>query len=114
MSRNVVVSYRTRDDAAEENARLVGEVFTALADAAPGEFRYATYRLADGVGFVHVARFEGPANPLATLPEFAEFQRELARRYVEQPTASEATVVGSYAPGGAERARTEGTSDSDH
>ena len=89
-------------------------MYAALAELDPGDFRYATYRLADGVGFVHVARFEGPANPLATLPEFAEFQRELARRCVEQPTASEATVVGLYAPGGAERARTEGTSDSDH
>ena len=96
MSKNVVVRYRTRPDAAEENARLVEGVFTALAKVDPGDFRYATYRLADGVTFVHVARFAGTENPLATLPAFAEFQRELAQRCVEQPAPSEATVVGSY------------------
>ena len=96
MSRTVVVRYRTRPDAAEENARLVADVYTALAEVEPDDFRYATYRLADGVTFVHVARLAGTENPLATLPAFAEFQRELAQRCVEQPAPSEATVVGSY------------------
>jgi len=95
MSKNVIVRYRTRPDAAEENASLVKAVFAALADAAPDDFRYATYRLADGVTFVHVAH-HGETNPLATLPEFAEFQRDLAQRCVEQPAPSDATVVGSY------------------
>jgi hypothetical protein len=96
MSKTVVVRYRTRPDAAEENARLVEGVFTSLAEVEPGDFRYTTYRLADGVTFVHVARFAGTENPLATLPAFAEFQRELAQRCVEQPAPSEATVVGTY------------------
>jgi hypothetical protein len=96
MSKTVVVRYRTRPDAADENARLVEGVFTALAELDPGDFRYTTYRLADGVTFVHLARFETSENPLATLPAFAEFQRELAARCVEQPAPSEATVVGSY------------------
>ena len=95
MSKTVVVRYRTRPEAADENARLVEGVFGALAKAGPRDFRYATYRLADGVTFVHVAR-HGEENPLATLPEFAEFQRELAQRCVEGPAPSEATVVGSY------------------
>ena len=96
MSKTVVVRYRTRPDAADENARLVQEVFTSLAELEPSDFRYTTYRLADSVTFVHVARVAGTANPLPTLPAFAEFQRELAQRCVEQPTPSEATVVGTY------------------
>jgi hypothetical protein len=32
-----------------------------------------------------------------TRPAFAEFQRDLAQRCVEQPAPSEATTVGSYA-----------------
>ena len=96
MSKTVVFRYRTRPDAADENARLVEGVFTSLAEVAPGDFRYTTYRLADGVSFVHVARFAGMDNPLATLPAFAEFQRELAQRCIEQPEPTEATVVGSY------------------
>ncbi|GAA0435736.1 hypothetical protein Acor_55730 [Acrocarpospora corrugata] len=93
---NVVVRYRTRPDAAEENARLIEEVFTALAKIAPSDFRYTAYRLADDVTFVHVAHHEGGDNPLAALPEFAEFQRDLAQRCVEPPAPSPATIVGSY------------------
>jgi len=96
MSRTVVVRYRTRPEAAEENARLVEGVYVALAEVEPDGFRYTTYRLADDVTFVHIARHAGTENPLATLPAFAEFQRELAQRCVEQPAPSEATIVGSY------------------
>jgi hypothetical protein len=96
MSRAVVVRYRTTPEAADENARLVAAVYAALAKVAPADFRYATYRLADGVTFVHVAEASGDANPLASLPEFAEFQRDLDRRCVEPPMPSAASVVGSY------------------
>jgi hypothetical protein len=96
MSKTVIVRYRTRPDAAEENARLVKGVFSSLAEVDPGDFRYTTYQLADGVTFVHVASFAGSGNPLATLPAFAEFQRELGQRCDEPPAPSEATVVGSY------------------
>lgn len=96
MSKNVIVRYRTRPEAAEENARLVQEVFAALAEVKPADFRYTTYRLADGVTFVHVASLTGPENPLTTLPAFAEFQRDLAQRCAEQPAPSDASVVGSY------------------
>ena len=91
-----VIRYRTRPDAAEENARLVQDVYASLADTKPADLRYATYRLADGVTFVHIASLEGTDNPLTKLPAFAEFQRELADRCVEQPAPSAATVVGSY------------------
>lgn len=96
MGRTVVVRYRTRSEAADENARLVEDVFAALAELQPAGFRYATYRLADYVTFVHVATVDGPENPLATLPAFAEFQRDLEARCVEQPEPSAATIVGSY------------------
>ena len=96
MTKTTIVRYRTRPEAAEENARLVEAVYAALAELDPGDMRYATYRLDDGATFVHVARFEGAANPLATLPAFAEFQRDLAQRCVEQPAPSGATLVGSY------------------
>ncbi len=98
MSKTVIVRYRTRPDAAEDNARLIEGVFAALADLKPPDFRYATYRLADAVSFVHVATMDGTVNPLTTLPAFAEFQREIAGRCVDQPAPSEATVVGSYQP----------------
>ncbi len=97
-SRTLIIRYRTRPDAAEENSRLVEAVFDALAELKPRDFCYSTYRLADGVSFVHIARLDGAENPLATLPAFDEFRRDVAQRCVEQPAPSEATVVGSYAP----------------
>lgn len=100
MSKTLIIRYRTRPEAADENSRLVEAVFASLAELKPIDFWYTTYRLADGVSFVHVARLDGPENPLTTLPAFAEFQRELAQRCVERPAPSEATVVGSYAPTG--------------
>jgi hypothetical protein len=96
MGKNVIVRYRTRPDAAEENARLIQDVFASLAELEPGGFTYTAYRLDDGVSFVHVAEHAGTENPLATLPAFAEFQRELGQRVVEPPAPSGATVVGSY------------------
>ena len=96
MDRSVVVRYQTRPEAADENARLVANVYAALAKGAPAGFQYATYRLADGVTFVHVASHTGDDNPLVALPEFAEFQRDLGARVLEPPAASPATIVGSY------------------
>ena len=96
MSATVVVRYRTRPEAAQENSRLIAGVFAALAEAEPADFRYTTYRLADEVSFVHIATFAGEGNPLIGLPAFAEFQRELGLRCEEQPEPSKATVVGAY------------------
>jgi hypothetical protein len=96
VSRTSVIRYKTRPDAADENARLVAAVYAALAVAKPDDLEYATYRLDDGVTFVHVAKLPDDSNPLASIPEFAEFQREIADRCVEQPDPRAATVVGSY------------------
>jgi hypothetical protein len=96
MSTTVVVRYTTRVDAADENQRLVEKVFAELAANDPGGLRYATFRLADGVTFVHVAFVEGDDNPLSRTAAFAEFQRELGQRCVDPPVAADATLVGSY------------------
>jgi hypothetical protein len=98
MSRTTIVRYRTTPEAADENARLVRNVYIALADAAPNDFAYATYRLEDGATFVHVAQHGDDANPLASLAAFAEFQRELRSRCIEPPAPANATLVGSYGP----------------
>ena len=96
-SRTLIIRYQTRPDAAAENSRLVEAVFASLAELSPRDFCYQTYRLADGVSFVHIARLDGPVNPLASSSAFAQFQRDLAQRCVEPPAPSEATLIGSYA-----------------
>jgi len=95
--KTVLVRYKTAPEHAEENARLVRAVYAELADVAPPGFRYATFRLPDGVSFVHYAtRLDPDRNVLASLPAFQEFQRGLRERCVEPPVVSEVSVVGSY------------------
>jgi hypothetical protein len=96
MSRAVVVRYETRPEAADENQRLVERVYAELARDDPGGLRYATFRLADGVTFVHVAVHEGDDNPLSRTAAFGEFQRGISERCAVQPVASGATLVGAY------------------
>jgi len=91
-----VVRYTTKPERADENAALVEKVYVELNASRPEGFHYATFRLADGVTFVHVATREGDANPLASSPAFAEFQSGIAERCAEPPVASDAVVVGSY------------------
>ena len=64
----------------------------------PAGLRYATFRLADGVTFVHVATVEtdDDTNPLTQTAAFPEFLRAIGARCDVPPAASEATVVGSY------------------
>jgi hypothetical protein len=96
MSKTMVVRYQTRPDAADENQRLVEQVFAQLATEDPGGIRYATFRLADGVTFIHVAVTEGESSPLQGLSAFKEFSSTIGERCVEGPTGSGATAVGSY------------------
>ncbi len=96
MSTSVIVRYRTTPDAADENQRLIEDVYAELAGSAPDGFRYTTFRLADQVSFVHVAVLEGEDNPLTRSAAFARFQEDLPARVVDPPVATAAAQVGSY------------------
>lgn len=92
----VVVRYRPTPETAEENQRLVEDVYAELASTAPEDFGYATLRLEDGT-FVHIAEVSA-ANPLNDNAAFARFQEKLSARCEpgEGPDPQKATVVGSY------------------
>ncbi len=100
MSRAVIVRYTTTPEAAEENQRLVEQVYAELNAQDPGGLHYVTLRLADGVTFVHVSILDGTDNPLDSSPAFAAFQAGIAERCVDGPAPARATVVGSYGLGG--------------
>ena len=93
-----VVRYTTRPDQADENQRLIEAVFAELAADRPEGLDYASYRLADGVSFVHVATLhtDDGANPLTATAAFAEFTRDIGARCIEGPAALTASTVGSY------------------
>jgi len=96
--RQIMVRYTTRADQAEENARLVREVFESLRQTAPAGITYACYRLDDGVSFVHIASIDDPANnPLQGLSAFKAFTAGVKDRCDVAPVTSVLHEVGSYA-----------------
>jgi hypothetical protein len=48
------------------------------------------------VGFLHVAMFDGTADPFADCGAHHEFHRELQRRLAAPPVTTRAVLIGSY------------------
>lgn len=94
--RRVMVRYRVKPDQVERNEQLVRAVYEELHRADPAGFRYATFRLEDGVSFVHLAETEASQSPLSRLDSFKEFQRQIKDRCDESPVATELTEIGSF------------------
>ncbi len=95
--KTIVVRYKTSEAHAEANAALVRAVFNELRSRTPKGLRYATYREADKVTFVHIATVDSVGdNPLVNLPAFKAFQRELKERCVDLPVVTELSAVDSY------------------
>jgi hypothetical protein len=95
--RSVIIRYRVKPDRAEENAALVRAVYDELATTRPEGFRYATFRLEDGVSFVHIAFTEADDDqPLQRIAAFRRFSEGVSERCDEPPVLSEMAEVGSY------------------
>jgi hypothetical protein len=92
--KTIMVRYKTKPEHAETNAALVRPVFESLRQQAPAGICYASYRLEDGVSFVHVATHAAP-NPLSTLPAFQVFQAQINERIDEPPVVTELFAAGS-------------------
>jgi hypothetical protein len=97
MATSLVVRYRTKPECAEENARLIGDVFAELARTSPQGLSYRAYRLDDGVSFIHAVTLSSSVNPLTSSPAFAAFQVGIAERCEDGPTPANATEIGSFA-----------------
>jgi len=93
-----LIRYKTKPEFADENQRLVEKVYEELGARDPGGVHYATFRLADGVTFMHVFTTDSDdrAKTLGSIAAFAEFQTDLPERCAEGPVAQDITVVGSY------------------
>lgn len=96
--KQVMVRYKVKSDRVAENEDLVRAVYHELRSTDPEAVRYATFRLDDGVSFVHifVAETEEAHDALQRLTAFQEFQRELGERCDEQPTVTKLSSVGSF------------------
>lgn len=102
--KTIMVRYKTHPHAAEENAALVRAVYAELHEKGRPGLRYATYRLPDGVSFVHFATHEGDSTLLTGMPAFKAFVANIKERCEELPVTVELSTVGAYdfaAQGGA-------------
>jgi hypothetical protein len=98
--KTVMVRYKTSEQHAAANEALVHAVFDELRARTPDGLRYATYTLADGVTFVHIASIATQdENPLTTLASFKAFQKQLQERCVEAPLVTELRALDSYVAG---------------
>ncbi len=96
--KQVIVRYKIKPGRAEENENLIKAVFAELAQARPEGISYSSYKLEDGLTFVHHAVVSTPdgSNPLPQLDAFKSFTRDLKDRCDEPPLAMAASQIGSY------------------
>jgi hypothetical protein len=96
--KRVMVRYKVKADRAAENELYVRSVFEQLQRDRPPGLRYATFKLADGVSFVHIASHEAAdgGDPLRKLAAFKAFTAEIKDRCEDPPVVAELTEVGSY------------------
>jgi hypothetical protein len=96
--RRVIVRYKVKPERADENVSLVKRVFAQLMREQPEGVRYATFKLEDGVSFVHMAVIDAAdsRNPLLALAAFQQFAEAIKDRCIEPPISMQAEVVGEY------------------
>ena len=96
--RRVLVRYRVKPEQVETNEELVRAVYEELGRTGPSGLRYATFKLEDGVSFVHIASVDTADghNPLGAVEAFERFQKDVAARCEEPPVATELREVGSF------------------
>lgn len=96
MRRAAVVQYRTSADSAEHNRNLIKDVLIELAACDPGGLDYQVFQFEDGLGFLHVAVFDGTTDPFADCAAHREFHRSLQQRLAAPPIISRAVLIDSY------------------
>jgi hypothetical protein len=96
--KQVMVRYKIEEGRVAENEAYIAKVFEQLAREKPSGLHYASFKLDDGVSFVHIVSHEAPdgRNPLTELSAFKAFSAGIKERRRELPVVVELTEVGSY------------------
>jgi hypothetical protein len=93
----MMVRYTVKEGRAEENRGYIERVFAELASAMPPGLRYASFRLDDGVSFVHLVSHESAdGDQLRAQPAFQAFLAGLGDRCEGKPVTTPLHEVGSY------------------
>lgn len=96
--KKVMVRYKVKPERAAENEAFIGRVFEQLHREKPAGLRYASFKLNDGVSFIHIVSLEAAdgGNPLGDLAAFKAFTAQIKDRCEEPPVPLELTEIGSY------------------
>jgi hypothetical protein len=96
--RRVMVRYQVRPEHLEENEALLRAVYEELEATQPENLAYVTFKLDDGVTFVHVAEDdETPGHsPLNELPSFKKYLEDVRDRLEAPPEQSNLTEIGAF------------------
>jgi len=94
----LMVRYRVKAERAAENERYIAQVFEQLKRERPAGVRYASFKLDDGVSFIHIVSREAAdgRNPLVELSAFKAFAAGVRERCEEQPATVKLNEIGSY------------------
>ena len=95
-----MIRYKVKPGRAEENESLVRAVYEQLGREKPEGLHYATFKLPDGVSFMHVVfETDQAGRILNEVATFKAFTADIEGRCEEPPVATEITLVGSYGIG---------------
>ncbi len=96
--KRILVRYKVKPDRGAENENFIRKVFEELQHMAPAGLRYASFKLDDGLSFVHIASIETDDgnNPLSQSTAFQTFQAEIRDRCEEPPVAVDLNEIGNY------------------
>lgn len=94
----LMVRYKVRPEEAAANEQAIEAVFAQLWERSLPGVRYASFKLEDGVSFVHIftGEAEGDREALRELPAFKAFAAGVRDRCDEQPVVTQLNEVGSY------------------
>jgi hypothetical protein len=96
-----MVRYKIQPDRVDENETLVRAVYEQLNRERPDGLHYATFKLRDGVSFMHVVfETDQPGRILGEVAAFKAFTADIESRCDEPPVVTEVTLVGSYGMSG--------------
>jgi hypothetical protein len=92
-----MIRYKVRPDRAADNEALVKAVYEQLNRERPDELHYATFKLPDGVSFVHVVfETDQAGRILNEVAAFNAFLADIEGRCDEPPVVTELSLIGSY------------------
>ena len=94
----LMVRYKVRPEEVAANERAIEGVFAELWERSIPGIRYASFKLEDGVSFVHIftGESEGDREAMRELPAFKAFAAGVRERCEEQPVVTQLKEIGSY------------------